>query len=957
MQGLQRGVFTAVLMALWVTSVWGQQVQPDSYGFYEPALPKTVVIAERTDARISVYTPVGLSFRLREISAPGASFIKLHFSKFSLPEGIEVEISSADGSEMWRYAAQQRDAITVDPEMGDDGINSFSAMSITGDTVLVRVTGDRSLFDPERHLVEIDSWLEGFPLGNSKTIELDIGEGRDGANSQIENSCGSDERYSSVCWANSNPWEYEYSAAVAKLITSRGEVCTAWRVGTDNHMFTAEHCIGKQSELDGSEIWFNYESTSCGGSQTTSAVKVSGGSLLARDSSLDYTVFSVNNFSSISQFPSFGLDVGTAAVGEPIFIPQHGLGQPRQIALESDMNSSGECEVDAVDLDGYATNSDIGYYCDTATSSSGSPVVSNLSGKVIALHHFGGCMNAGVKMSRIWSDVSSVFNGQVPTGSSGGSGGGGGSDNDPLEANFSISCDGLSCSFNGSGSSGDIVSYNWDLGDGNHTTGASIEHDYSEADTYSVTLTVEDGDGESAGTTQSVTVVVPNEEPKASFSIQCVSNSCDFDASNSHDPDGSIESISWTLGDGATGYGSEVSHVYQEAGSYVVELTVTDDQETSDRSSKWVTISMPNEAPTASFVFSCTELECSFNATGSSDPDGDITAWNWDFGDGGSASGQLQNHNFGSAGTYSVNLSVTDNDGAVDAWTRSVQVSVTPPDPDPEPEPGPDPEPEPEPEPTSNVSPQAEFSYSCNDLDCTFNAEGSSDPDGELSAFNWNFGDGFSASGSQVDHRFDASGSYTVRLEVTDNEGASDSRNRTVSVEIQKSNSSPKASFSVECEELVCKFDAGASQDVGGAITSYGWSMGNGASMSGKTVEKDFVISGTYQVTLTVEDDSGETGSTSRTIEVEEHRPEIDLSGTGHKNNGRTMATLRWSGAETDEVELYRDGALIANTANDGKLIDTSIDDQAKSASYRLCQPTSGYCSDTLVLYFGSDAG
>ncbi|MFC1688315.1 PKD domain-containing protein [Pseudomonadota bacterium] len=1032
MQGLQRSVCIAVLIACGFTSAWAQEVRPDSFGFEEPVPANNVVIAERIEAQVSVFSSAGLSFRVREISAPGASFIKLHFSQFILPEGVEVEISNPDGSEIWLYAHNAPREMTVDVDTGDDGINRFSAMSITGDTVLVRITGDLDLFDPAVHRLEIDSWLEGFPLGESRTLNEGVGKGEFGDLSRPENSCGSDERYDSACWASSNPWEYERSAAVAKLITSRGEVCTAWRVGSDNHMFTAEHCLGKQSELDGSEIWFNYEASSCGGSSNTSAVKVTGGSLLSKSSSLDYSLFTVSDFSRISKFPAFGLETDTPPLGEPIFIPQHGLGQPRQIALESDMNVSGECEVDANDLDGYASGSDIGYYCDTATSSSGSPVVSNSSGRVVALHHFGGCLNSGVKISRIWPEVKNHFGGQVPNGNSGGSSGGSStSGNDAPEADFSFDCNELSCSFDGSNSfdsDGEIIAFSWNLGNGDTESGASFAYEYVESGDYDVTLTVEDDEGETASATQPVTVAISNKEPQATFSATCVSNRCEFDATRSYDEDGEITRMDWTLGDGATARGFVVEHVYEEAGSYTVRLTATDDEGASDGRSKQVSVVLPNEAPNASFVFSCSdldcsfdssnssdsdgeieawnwsfgdgstadgaqishsypetgnfdvtltvkdnrgksdsstqtvaasaanappraafnyscaELECSFDASGSTDPDGEITAWNWNFGDGATGSGYQAVHSFPAEGAYTVSLEVSDKDGAWNVQTRNVQVSVT----------ETQPEPEPEPEPVSNESPYAAFSYDCNELVCAFDSGGSYDSDGNISAYYWAFSDGDSGTGAVVSHRFEADGSYQVSLEVEDDEGARDTVTRTVRIKVQQSNSAPKANFSVECDELVCRFDAGSSQDTDGTITSYHWSMGDGASLGGKTIQYDYNAAGAYAVTLTVIDDKGESGLTSRRIEVEENLPEITLSGSGRQNNSRIMATLRWSGAETEKVDLYRDGVLIADTRNDGKLIDTTIDVHTKSAVYQLCQASSDHCSNTLVISFNT---
>ena len=93
-------------------------------------------------------------------------------------------------------------------------------------------------------------------------------------------------------------------------------------------------------------------------------------------------------------------------------------------------------------------------------------------------------------------------------------------------------------------------------------------------------------------------------------------------------------------------------------------------------------------------------------------------------------------------------------------------------------EPGPDPEPEPEP----NQPPTAAFSYSCDELSCSFDGSASSDSDGNIVSYQWTFGDGNGATGVTASHAYGNDGSYTVTLTVTDNDGDSDSTSKQVTV-------------------------------------------------------------------------------------------------------------------------------------------------------------------------------
>jgi PKD repeat protein len=86
-----------------------------------------------------------------------------------------------------------------------------------------------------------------------------------------------------------------------------------------------------------------------------------------------------------------------------------------------------------------------------------------------------------------------------------------------------------------------------------------------------------------------------------------------------------------------------------------------------------------NVSPSAAFTSNCTDLGCDFDASGSTDTDGAIVSYDWDFGDGQTGNGASRNHVYGTAGTYDVALTVTDNRGGTDSVTHQVTATAPPP--------------------------------------------------------------------------------------------------------------------------------------------------------------------------------------------------------------------------------------------------------------------------------------
>jgi len=169
-----------------------------------------------------------------------------------------------------------------------------------------------------------------------------------------------------------------------------------------------------------------------------------------------------------------------------------------------------------------------------------------------------------------------------------------------------------------------------------------------------------------------------------------------------------------------------------------------------------LTVRGPNQSPVADFDFSPKEprtLDTLSFEDLSSDPDGTIVRWLWEFGDGTSSTEQNPRHRYADDGIYLVKLTVWDNEGATGSKEREIKVL--------------------------NIGPIPSFTYSPErpgvGQKVVFDASGSQDPDGEIMSYEWDLdGDGsFETEGLIVEKIYDQAGSYQVTLRVTDDDGAS----------------------------------------------------------------------------------------------------------------------------------------------------------------------------------------
>lgn len=165
-------------------------------------------------------------------------------------------------------------------------------------------------------------------------------------------------------------------------------------------------------------------------------------------------------------------------------------------------------------------------------------------------------------------------------------------------------------------------------------------------------------------------------------------------------------------------------------------------------------------APTAVFTGVVDEATVLVDATASTDGDGTLVSYAWDFGDGTTASGVTATHTY-ATGTYTITLTVTDNSGLTSTATKTVKATAPVP---------------------VNVPPTASFSTTVTNLDVAVDASASTDPDGSIVTYAWDFGDGATATGVTASHTYTTAGAFTVTLTVTDDSGLKDTISTDASV-------------------------------------------------------------------------------------------------------------------------------------------------------------------------------
>ena len=449
----------------------------------------------------------------------------------------------------------------------------------------------------------------------------------------------------------------------------------------------------------------------------------------------------------------------------------------------------------------------------------------------------------------------------------------------------------LAADFDGGASSdpdGGIVSYLWEFGDGDSAVGVQVGHVFPAAGTYTGSLTVTDTSGATARIEFNVTVEsaggsAPNSEPIpviiASAKAGEAPLAVTFDGTGSRD-DGAIVAYSWAFGDGDSATWAQGDHIFVAPGVYTVSLSVVDDAGLTAQTTVSINVgdsgSLPSDnlPPQVVVVASTQEgtapLAVSFDGAGSRDLDGFITNYSWDFGDGGIGSGAAVTHVFYVPGNYTVKLSVADDRQAISEKTIAIVVREADKN-------------------LANESPKANFTASSlagvAPVFIEFNASLSSDSDGAVVGYSWDFGDGSTGYGMVAQHIFRKAGQHTVSLIVRDDQGATALAQAVVTIEAGgMANKPPRPDFLVKrlqgrintaaatagsaTDLLAVHFDGSASVDPDGNIVEYLWSLGDGNTAEGLSVDHVYAELGTYTVSLSVMDDQGATAFIEKKVPI-----------------------------------------------------------------------------------------
>lgn len=387
---------------------------------------------------------------------------------------------------------------------------------------------------------------------------------------------------------------------------------------------------------------------------------------------------------------------------------------------------------------------------------------------------------------------------------------------------------------------GGIVNWQWDFGDNSGTsTTSNPSYTYNQPGTYNVNLTVVSDSGCINTYSSSIDVYA---NPVANFTVN---NACLAEVIQLNDistvNNSSIVSWAWDYeNDGVIDDTNQtVQNLYQNAGTYNPLLIVYSAQGCADTVIKTVTI---HPMPVADFTFSneCYGTSIPF-VDGTTITSGNVSNWQWYFGDGNTSTQQSPQHNYNAEGIYSTTLVVTSNNGCKDTIKHFVEVW---------------------PIPVVNFSPtEVCFNIPTQFTDLTTISNNFTQ--NNITSWNWDFGDNSGTSTQQNPiYQYNSQGKFYATLSVVSNNGCPNSQTLEITV-----NPIPQVDFIADitqgCSPLILNFTDNSTIDTIGNISGWHWDFGNGNTSSAQSPNgvvfnnPSHTNTAYYNVTLSVTSDKG----------------------------------------------------------------------------------------------------
>ncbi|MET0999819.1 MAG: PKD domain-containing protein, partial [Marmoricola sp.] len=207
-------------------------------------------------------------------------------------------------------------------------------------------------------------------------------------------------------------------------------------------------------------------------------------------------------------------------------------------------------------------------------------------------------------------------------------------------------------------------------------------------------------------------------------------------------------------------------------------------------------------------------------------------------------------------------------------------------------------------------APVADFASTCTSLTCTFDSTASTVQNATITGRSWNFGDGTTSTEANPVHAFTATGTYQVALTVTSSKGLT--HTVTKPVQVTRVNQNPTAAFTATCDQLSCTFDAGGSADPDGTVASYAWSFGDTTTGTGNPATHTYDAAGTRDVTLTVTDSEGGTGTLTKSVKATQAGATFVAAASTNGNRSSHAVTIPAGVVQGDTLLLF----LTVNSTN-----------------------------------------